>query len=156
MSDDFLEVNSLIVDDFPRPHLLVPQQHRTDLGHIGTGPRDATAPSAITWTTIYGRLGTTEAEYIAAVEAGKEMIWTHDILSEFGYKVDGASIMKMDNQSAISVSKNPEHHGHMKHLDLCFYWLRNTVESGLISPSYVPTSEMVADIFTKPCQAGFL
>jgi hypothetical protein len=29
-----------------------------DLGHIGTGPRDAMAPSAITWTTIYGRLGT--------------------------------------------------------------------------------------------------
>jgi hypothetical protein len=24
----------------------------------GTGPCDATAPSAITWTTIYGRLGT--------------------------------------------------------------------------------------------------
>jgi uncharacterized membrane protein len=37
---------------------LVPQQHWTDLGCIGTGLRDATAPSAITWTTIYGRLGT--------------------------------------------------------------------------------------------------
>jgi hypothetical protein len=29
-----------------------------DLGCIGTGPRDAMAPSAITWTTIYERLGT--------------------------------------------------------------------------------------------------
>jgi hypothetical protein len=54
------------------------------------------------------------------------------------------------DQSAISVLKNPEHHDHMKHLDLHFYWLRDTVESGLISPSYIPTSEMVADILTKP------
>jgi hypothetical protein len=29
-----------------------------DLGHIGTGPCDATAPSAITWIAIFGRLGT--------------------------------------------------------------------------------------------------
>jgi hypothetical protein len=112
---------------------------------VGTG--------AISWSSKLQSvvtLSSTEAEYIAAVEAGKEMIWTHNILSEFGYKVDEASIMKMDNQSAISVTKNPEHHGHMKHLDLCFYWLRDTVESGLISPSYISTSEMVADIFTKP------
>jgi hypothetical protein len=50
----------------------------------------------------------------------------------------------------LTVFKNPEHHGRMKHLDLRFYWLRDTMESGLISPSYIPTSEMVADIFTKP------
>jgi hypothetical protein len=31
---------------------------RTSLGRIGTGPRDATAPSTIMWMTIYGRLGT--------------------------------------------------------------------------------------------------
>jgi hypothetical protein len=95
-------------------------------------------------------LSTTEAEYISGVEAGKKIIWTCNILSEFGYKVDGASLMKMDNQSVISVLKNPEHHSHMRYLDLCFYWLRDTVESGLIALSYIPTSEMVADILTKP------
>jgi hypothetical protein len=47
-----------IVDDFPRPHPLVPQQHQTGSGHIRTSPHDTTAPSAITWTTLYGRLGT--------------------------------------------------------------------------------------------------
>jgi hypothetical protein len=112
---------------------------------VGTG--------AISWSSKLQSvvtLSTTEAEYIAAVEAGKEMIWICNILSEFGYKVDRASIIKMDNQSAISISKNPEHHGNMKHLDLCFYWLRDTVESGFISPSYIPTSEMVANILAKP------
>jgi hypothetical protein len=42
----------------PCPPPLLPQQHQTSLGHIGTGPRDAMAPSAITWAPIYGRLGT--------------------------------------------------------------------------------------------------
>ncbi len=60
----------------------------------------------------------------------------------------------MDNQSAISVSKNPEHHGQMKHLDLCFYWLRDAVNDKMITPSFVPTTEQVADILTKPLLAA--
>jgi hypothetical protein len=56
----------------------------------------------------------------------------------------------MDNQSAISVSKNPEHHGRMKHLDLRFYWLRDQVALGVITPLFIPTEEMPADLLTKP------
>jgi len=54
-------------------------------------------------------LSTTEAEYMAAIEAGKEIAWMRNILSEFGYGAQQASTLKMDNHSAISVSKNPEH-----------------------------------------------
>ena len=56
----------------------------------------------------------------------------------------------MDNMSSISVAKNPEHHGRMKHLDLRHYWLRDAVSMQRISPVYVPTAEQVADILTKP------
>ena len=38
----------------------------------------------------------------------------------------------------------------MKHLDLQFHWLRDTVEAGHISPIHIPTTEQAADIFTKP------
>jgi hypothetical protein len=95
-------------------------------------------------------LSTTEAEYIAAVEAGKEIMWMRNILKEFGYKISEPSVLKMDNQSAISVAKNPEHHGRMKHLDLRTYWLRDAVESGSIIPKYIPTADMPADLLTKP------
>jgi len=47
-------------------------------------------------------LSTTEAEYMAAVEAGKEIAWMRNILSEFGYGVQKPSTLKMDNQSAIN------------------------------------------------------
>jgi hypothetical protein len=95
-------------------------------------------------------LSTTEAEYIAAVDSGKEIVWMRNILKEFGYRFTSPSPLKIDNQSSISVAKNPEHHGRMKHLDLRFYWLRDTVESGQIKPVYVPSAEMAADILTKP------
>jgi hypothetical protein len=43
----------------------------------------------------------------------------------------------------------PEHHGRMKHLDLCLYWLRDKVEHGMINPDFIPTGDIIADCFTK-------
>ena len=94
-------------------------------------------------------LSTTEAEYIAACEAGKEVLWMRNLLSKLGYAIRDASVLHMDNQSAISVSKNPEHHGRMKQLDLRFFWLRDEVAKGKIAPKFIGTKEMPADIFTK-------
>lgn len=95
-------------------------------------------------------LSTTEAEYIAAVEADKEVKWMRSLLKEFGMEVTQPSTLYIDNQSAISVSKNPEHHGRMKHLDLRFYWLRDNVESGHITPKHISTHDMIADCLIKP------
>jgi hypothetical protein len=55
----------------------------------------------------------------------------------------------MDNQSAIQVARNPEHHGRMKHLNLHYFWLRDEVVKGHLAPRYIPTAEMAADILTK-------
>ena len=66
-------------------------------------------------------LSTTEAEYISATAAGQEILWLHNLFSEIGYPVKEASTLFLDNQSALAVTKNPEHHGRMKHLDLRYY-----------------------------------
>jgi hypothetical protein len=111
---------------------------------IGTG--------AVSWSSKLQplvALSTTEAEHIAAVEAGKEILWMRQFMGELGYKISGPSLLRMDNQSAIAVSKNPEHHSKMKHLSLRLFWLRDAVQDGLITPTFVSTSDMAADIFTK-------
>jgi hypothetical protein len=94
-------------------------------------------------------LSTTEAEFVASVEAGKEIKWMRNLLMEMGFPISGPSLLLIDNQSALQVAKNPEHHGRMKHLDLCFYWLRDEVGKGYIQIEYVPTQEQIADILTK-------
>ncbi len=127
-----------------------------DTGRSTAGYVTMIAGGAIGWysklQTIVA-LSTTEAEYMAAVEAGKEIAWMRNILSEFGYGGHLPSTLKMDNQSAITVSKNPEHHGRMKHLDLRLYWLRDKVEHGMIHPDFIPTTEMIADCLTKSVPA---
>jgi len=108
---------------------------------------------AISWSSKLQSvvaLSSTEAEYIAAVEAGKEIMWLRNMHEEFGEKMKVASTLLMDNQSAIKVTQNPEHHGRMKHLDLRTFWLRDIVEAGEIMPYHLPTSEMAADLLTKP------
>ena len=71
------------------------------------------------------------------------------MFQEIGYEIEGASSLYLDNQSAIAVSKNPEHHGRMKHLDLRHYWLRDVVKEGKIDVKYIRTASMPADIMTK-------
>jgi hypothetical protein len=108
---------------------------------------------AISWSSKLQSvvaLSSTEAEYIAAVEAGKEIMWLRNMHEEFGEKMKVASTLLMDNQSAIKVTQNPEHHGKMKHLALRTFWLRDIVEAGEIMPYHLPTSEMAADLLTKP------
>jgi hypothetical protein len=124
-----------------------PDNGRSTSGYIlkiGTG--------AISWSsklqTIVA-LSTTEAEYVAACFGGREIMWLRNLLTELGFNLNGSSRLQVDNQSAISVAKNPQHHRRMRHLDLAFYWLRDAVEVGKISVDYIPTAEMPADLLTK-------
>jgi hypothetical protein len=67
-------------------------------------------------------------------------------MGELDYDISGPSLLRMDNESAIAVSNQSK----MKHhLSLCLYWLRDVVQEGLITPTFVSTQEMAADIFTK-------
>jgi hypothetical protein len=94
-------------------------------------------------------LSTTEAEYVAGVDAGKEIAWMQHLLQELEYGLTSASSLLMDNQSAIVVARNPEHHGHICHLDPAHHWLCEQVEAGVIDVKYVPTEDQLADIMTK-------
>ena len=73
-----------------------------------------------------------------------------NLFTELGIDVCSTpSPLHVDNQSALAVAKNPEHHGRMKQLDLRFYWLRDAVGYKFISLHYIPTNLMPADMLTK-------
>jgi hypothetical protein len=92
---------------------------------------------------------TTEAEYVAAGAAGMKICWIQNLLKELGYTPTAPAKLYMDNQSSMSVAKNPKHYGRMKHLDLGFYWLWDQVDMKRIQPIYLQTEDMPADLLTK-------
>ena len=55
-----------------------------------------------------------------------------------------------DNNAAITLSEDPAFHARVKHFDICYHFLRERVQSGDISLSYINTKDNIADIFTKP------
>ena len=89
--------------------------------------------AAISWQSKLQSIvakSTTEAEFVAASTTGNEIMWLRNVLKELGFEVKQTSVLFLDNQSAVQVAKNPEHHGRMKHLDLTYFWLRDVVEKG--------------------------
>ena len=55
-----------------------------------------------------------------------------------------------DNTSAISVSKNPVLHSNTNHIPIKYHFLREQVTSRVVQVNYIPSTEQIADIFTKP------
>ena len=107
-------------------------------------------------------LSSTESEYVALSSACSEACWLQRLYEDFDIRNDcdgsegdesrrGKSvIIYEDNQSAIKVSKNPEQHTRMRHIDVRHHFIREKVSEGTVEVKYLPTHEQVADVLTKP------
>lgn len=58
-------------------------------------------------------------------------------------------ILKIDNKSAIILSKNTISHGRSKCIYTRFHFIREKVSNGMIEVQYCPTEVQLADGFTK-------
>ncbi|KAK7863601.1 hypothetical protein R5R35_013473 [Gryllus longicercus] len=108
---------------------------------------------AVTWSSQIQKavtLSTTEAEYVAASEATKEVTWIRQFLDDIGEPVQEPTNLKMDNQGALCLVKNPVFHKRTKHVDIKYHYIREKLEEGTISVSFVPSDLELADVFTKP------
>ncbi|CAH9088439.1 unnamed protein product [Cuscuta epithymum] len=106
---------------------------------------------AISWQSKLQKcvaLSTTEAEYIAVVEASKEMLWLKRFLQELGLE-QGEYVIFCDSQSALDLSKNSMYHARTKHIDVRYHWLRNVIEEKLMKLKKVHTNKNGADMLTK-------
>jgi hypothetical protein len=96
-------------------------------------------------------LSSCEAEYIAASTAACQGLWLGRLLIDLMMKMEVEPVvLQIDNQSAISLCKNPVFHERSKHIDTRFHFIRDYVDAGSIDVQYVCTNEQLADILTKP------
>ncbi|GJT82259.1 uncharacterized mitochondrial protein-like protein [Tanacetum coccineum] len=100
---------------------------RSTTGHVfyfGTPP--------ITWcsqnkTTM--ALSSCEAEFMAATAAACQAIWLRKLLAEVTGLERQKVIIRVDNKSAIALSKNPVFHGRSKHIHTRYHFIRECVEN---------------------------
>ncbi|EKG09467.1 Integrase catalytic core [Macrophomina phaseolina MS6] len=96
-------------------------------------------------------LSTCEAEFIGQTQATKEAIWLRRLLHELNVSQGKtATIICGDNQGAIALSSNPQYHSRTKHMEIQRKWQGEVQEVGTVKLKYVPTTEQIADGFTKP------
>ena len=98
-------------------------------------------------------LSTTEAEVIAVVEAAKEAIWLRRFIHELGFPKQTVPLL-CDNQSAISLIRNPVLHSRVKHMSVRLSFTREAQENKVIDVNYICTEEQMADGFTKALPAS--
>ncbi|KAH9304598.1 hypothetical protein KI387_009002, partial [Taxus chinensis] len=68
-------------------------------------------------------MSTTEAEYVAATEASKEMIWMSRFMEELGKEQEDYRLYS-DSQSVIHLAKNSTFHSRMKHIQLRYHFIQ--------------------------------
>jgi hypothetical protein len=108
--------------------------------------------SVITWQSQKQKvvaLSSCEAEYIAAATASCQGVWLSRLLAEPRGKNADTITLKIDNQSAIQLSKNLVFHDRSKHIDVKYHYIRECVEEGRVDVEPVDTKFQLADILTK-------
>ena len=109
--------------------------------------------SLISWSAVRQRsiaLSSTEAEYYAMSHAFKEALWLRVFLGSLHLPVPSPFPILSDNQAACSLSNSIAISACSKHIDICHHFIRAHVQDGSFSTTWIPTTDMPADIFTKP------
>lgn len=108
--------------------------------------------SVITWSSQKQKIvamSSCEAEYIAAATTATQAVWLSRLVAEMLSGEVQKVKMRVDNKSAIELSKNPVHHERSKHIDLRYHYIRECVELGRVDIEHVRTGDQLADILTK-------
>ena len=96
-------------------------------------------------------LSTCEAEYMALAATVQEALHLVQLLSDVCEGSQHRPVLIFgDNQGAIALSKDPVNHQRSKHIDVRYHFIRDEVNHGRVVIEYCPTSDMVADMMTKP------
>ena len=109
--------------------------------------------SLVSWSAVKQRtiaLSSTEAEYYALTHAFKEALWLHVFLTLLHLPVPHPFSVFSDNQAAIALSSSTSVSSRSKHIDIRYHFLCSHVSNGSFTITWIPSSDMPADIFTKP------
>lgn len=90
-----------------------------------------------------------EAEFIAAVEAAKQSLYLRTILDEIGIPQEAATTLYEDNQGALMMANAQQPTKRTRHMDIRNFALQDWIERDLLVLKRIQTSHNYADAMTK-------
>jgi len=77
------------------------------------------------------------------------MMWLKNLMLELDFRQPGSMRMHCDNQFAIYIAQNPVFHVRTRHIEVDCHVVRDAWTKKLIFLPFTPSSEQLADLFTK-------
>lgn len=95
-------------------------------------------------------MSSTEAEFMAASDAGKMSLFLRSLLHDLHIPQNAATVLFEDNEGAIGMAMAQKPTTRTRHMDIHYFAIVDWVEGDLINLEYIHTSKNLADNFTKP------
>ena len=92
---------------------------------------------------------TTEAEYVALSEAGREACWLRSLYEELGQKQKSSTLIKGNNDGSIAMARNLQFHKQSKHIDIQWHWVCDLNEQKVIKIESCHDPEHTVDVLSK-------
>ena len=110
------------------------------------------AGGAIYYKTRYQptiALSSTEAEFSAACDAGKAILYVCSILEQLGIQQKDATILHVDNNGALNMANQRQPTKYTRHIDIKQYAIQDWVEKDLLILRRITSAANYADALTK-------
>jgi hypothetical protein len=91
-----------------------------------------------------------EAEYVALSYCSREAVWYFQFLPELSFPLAAPLGVLCDNHAAISLSHDCVVSDKSKHIRIAYHNTRDLIETKIITVTHMASTEMPADVFTKP------
>ena len=94
-------------------------------------------------------LSSTEAEFIAACDAGKNCLYLRSILNDLGIEQKQATVIYEDNEGVILMANAGKPTKRTRHVDTKIFAIQSWVEQDLLRFKHISTSDNSSDALTK-------
>ena len=94
-------------------------------------------------------LSSSEAEFVAASEAVKDILFVVQVLESLDVAVEKPVVVRVDNMGAIFMSGNNSSSARTRHIDTRWHFVRELVEDKVVEVVFVKSQDNKSDMFTK-------
>ena len=122
------------------------------VGHSTTGYTIEIANASVCYASKRQHcisLSSTEAEIIAASTAACEIVYLRGLLAEMGVPQPAPTVLYVDNQGAVELSKDAKSCHRSRHVLRRFFKVRELVHAGEVEVKWIDTASNKADLLTK-------